>query len=216
MRKNLYIIGLAVATLASAPAFASPKNDMQFLGYSQEFVNTTMTAIGQSDDTEAARNLEPVDEATSVQEQLTELAHTRAIRADLEDRSLEIKEKIDSYWHKMNPNPYEPALSDELRSEILASMREALVLNNFDIKQLELLDLPDGSHKDKFRAVIRVTRPLKTRNSYKEIQQNLAEIRQLCAQAATVEGVNYLSELTTFVAENPKNRYYYEKTILRY
>jgi hypothetical protein len=116
----------------------------------------------------------------------------------------------------MDPNPYEPALSDELRSEILAGMREALVLNDFDIKQLELLDLPEGSHKDRFRAVVRVTRPLKTKNSYEEIQQNLAEIRQLCAQAATIEGVNYLSELTTFVAENPKNRYYYAKTILKY
>jgi len=80
--------------------------------------------------------------------------------------------------------------------------------------QLSLVDLPEGSLKNTLRAIVRVTRPLKTRNSYKEIQSSLAEIKKLCMEAGTIDGVVYLSEMTTFVAENPRNNYYYEKTIL--
>lgn len=227
MRSNLLAIGLAVSLLAAAPVVASTRGDMEFLGYSEEMTLDTIKFIeenGDIDSEDAALNLDQipapesddVDEATALQEQLVELANSRSIRADLSDRSLEIKNKIGKYWDRMSPNREIAGLSDELRSQILAGIREALTLNGYAIIQLELLDLPEGSNQDKFRAVVRATRPLKTRNSYREIQQNLGEIRQVCSQAATIEGVNYLSELTTFVAENPKNKYYYERTILKY
>ncbi|MDN5278091.1 MAG: hypothetical protein PWR01_2056 [Clostridiales bacterium] len=227
MRRNLLKIGIMAFLLASTVAYASPKGDMQFLGFSDEIISDVMESINENDeyadeeeaiDAAIAANPanEEADEATYLQEQLVELANTRSIRADLSDRSEEIKEKIDGYWTRMNPPSSEPGLSDELRSQILAGMREALALNGYTIVQLELLDLPEGSVQDRFRAVVRVTKPLKTRNSYKEIQQNLVEIKQICNQAATIEGRAYLSELTTFVAENPRNKYYYEKTILKY
>jgi hypothetical protein len=227
MRRNLLSTGLILSLLAAVPAIGSTKGDMEFLGYSEEMMQDTMGIIetnGDIDSEDAKLDLDPVktgededlDEATALQKQLTELANSRSIRADLADRSLEIKSKIGNYWNKMNPNQGMPALSDELRSQILAGISEALTLNGYEIVQLELLDLPEGSNQDKLRAVVRTTRPLKTRNSYKEIQQNLAEIKAICTQAATIDGNAYLSELTTFVAENPKNKYYYEKTILKY
>lgn len=224
MRKNLLSIAIAAALLTTGAVSASPRGDMEFLGYSEEMMNDTAKLIEDNNEIEkqdeALDALTPetkeVDEATALQEQLVELANTRSIRADISDRSLEIKGKIGKYWEKMNPTRNFTALSDELRGQILAGIREALSLSGYSVVQLELLDLPEGSVQDKFRAVVRATRPLKTRNSYKEIQQNLGEIKQICSQAATVEGVSYLSELTTFVAENPKNKYYYEKTILNY
>ena len=64
------------------------------------------------------------------------------------------------------------------------------------------------------RAVVRVVKPMK-RGSYSEVQTRLNDIKEICTKAATIDGHCMLSEMTTFVAENPKNNYYYEKTILR-
>lgn len=227
MRRNLLSIGLVFGLLISGSVLASTRGDMEFLGYSEEMMQDSMKIIEENGDIEsedASLNLPPLpnpeenemDEATSLQQQLVELGNSRSIRADMSDRSLEIKNKIGKYWNHMSPDRGSAGLSDELRSQILAGIREALTVNGFAVTQLELLDLPEGSNQDKFRAVVRATRPLKTRNSYREIQQNLVEIKQLCCQAATIEGTNYLSELTTFLAENPRNKYYYEKTILKY
>ncbi len=225
MRKNLLSVGIAAALLTSALCNASPRGDMEFLGYSENFVKETENMIKESDVDDlddptietVSKSEEPaVDEASVLQEQLIELANTRSIRADMSDRSLEIKSRIGKYWDKMSPDRNVQAISDELRSQILSGIREALSVKGYEIVQLELLDLPEGSNHDKLRAVARVTRGLKTRDSYKEIQKNLGEIRQICSQAATIDGQCYLSELTTFVAENPRNKYYYEKTILNY
>jgi hypothetical protein len=215
MRKNLFLTGMAV--LLASQLLANPLSDMEFLGYSKNFVEETRAVIGlEKEPKPDTTGYDSNTEADHVQEQLTELGRTRALRTDLSDRSLEIRNQVNSYWNNMEPDTDYFALTDELKSELLAGMREALALNNFKVIQLELLDLPEGSNKDKFRAVVRATRPLKTKNTYKEIQNNLNEIRRVCSQAATIDGICYLSELTTFVAENPKNRYYYEKTILKY
>ncbi|MBI3039630.1 hypothetical protein HYY75_11410 [bacterium] len=61
---------------------------------------------------------------------------------------------------------------------------------------------------------MRVVRPLTTANGYQEIQSSLSEIKTLCLGVSTIDGVRYLNELTTFIAENPRNKYFYEKTIL--
>lgn len=222
MRENLLKLVLAVFLCVSGSVYSSPRGDMEFLGYSEELMTETMSAITHNEGEDYLAPADPIeqpqelDEATSLQVQLVELAKTRAIRADLSDRSLEIKTKVDGFWDKMNPKDESIIATDALRAQVLAGMREALTLSGYTVIQLELIDLPDGSIKDKFRAIVRATRPLKTKNSYVEIQKSLREIKGICAQAATIEGTNYLSELTTFVAENPKNKYYYEKTILTY
>ncbi|MFZ5952329.1 MAG: hypothetical protein ACOYXC_16620, partial [Candidatus Rifleibacteriota bacterium] len=185
MRKNLLSVGIAAALFTSALCSASPRGDMEFLGYSENFVKETENMIKDSDvdDHEdptietVSESEEPVaDEASVLQEQLVELAKTRSIRADMSDRSLEIKSRIGQYWDKMSPDRNVPIIGDELRGQILSGIREALSVNGYEIVQLELLDLPEGSNQDKLRAVVRATRSLKTRNSYKEIQKNLGEI----------------------------------------
>lgn len=224
MRKNLLTIGLAAALAAASGIYASPRGDMEFLGYSQELMDDALKATSEEDEIAKVdatlENMpdatEEIDEATALQQQLVELANTRSIRADMSDRTLDIKNQIDSYWNKMSPDRMPQDLPEELRHQVTSAIQEALTVNGYSVIQLELLDLPDGSNKDRFRAVIRVTRPVQTKNPYQEIQKNLGEIKKICSEAATIDGVNYLSELTTFVAENPKNKYYYEKTILKY
>ncbi|GAB4283431.1 MAG: hypothetical protein Kow0029_29550 [Candidatus Rifleibacteriota bacterium] len=224
MRKSLLKLGVsAFVFCALSSAYSSPTGDLEYLGYSEDILKEIKNEVEISDITaneegceieDAKLATDDIDEAASTQEQLFELANTRAIRADMNDRSLQIKTKIDNFWEKMHPKASDQELTDEIRAQLNSKLHETLTLNGFTVVQLELLDLPEGSLKDKFRAVVRVTRPLKTRNSYKEIQENLVEIKKLCSQAAFIDGKNYLSELTTFVAENPKNKYYYEKTIL--
>ena len=147
MRRNLLSTGLILSLLAAVPAIGSTKGDMEFLGYSEEMMQDTMGIIetnGDIDSEDAKLDLDPVktgededlDEATALQKQLTELANSRSIRADLADRSLEIKSKIGNYWNKMNHNQGMPALSDELRSQILAGISEALTLNGYEKVQL--------------------------------------------------------------------------------
>ncbi|EKD81016.1 MAG: hypothetical protein ACD_39C02032G0002 [uncultured bacterium] len=206
---------IATALAISCSAFAT-EGDLKFLGYSQEMINEAVTASGMTPVKSPEIAPDNSDEATQVKEQLYELGRTRSLSPNLEDRSEAIRDNVLSYWEHMSPDAgkAEP-LSDELKQALAANIRTALENKGYNISQLDLLDLPEGSLHNKLRAVIRVSRNLQTRNSYKEIQGNLAEVKQICSDAATVEGYNYLSELTTFVAENPKNNYYYEKTILK-
>lgn len=203
--------------------WASPEGDLQFLGFSNEMINEVNSVLDiennefvQTPKNETKKPKDNKTEADYLQEQLVELANSRAITASRKPKSEEIRNKTMDFWMKMQPaNPNDP-VTDDLRSQILAGLRESLTLAGYSIIQLDLLDLPPEMRENKFRAVVRVTKPLKTKNSYKEIQNNLREIKEICSIAATINGKNYLSELTTFVAENPKNKYYYEKTILRY
>jgi len=207
-------IFLAVTLLISCPSFAT-EGDLEYLGFSQEMIDEAVAISGMT----PVKQTEPAqeeDEATLVQEQLHELGRTRSMSANLQDRSETIRDEVLTYWEHMSPNAGQPEpLSDELKAALTANIRTALENNDYRITQLDLLDLPEGSLHNKLRVVVRVSKELKTRNSYQEIQGNLAEVRQICAAAATIDGYNYLSELTTFVAENPKNNYYYEKTILK-
>ncbi len=214
MRKRGIKLFLAAATLSATCAWASPEGDLKYMGYSQEMVDEVMTATG-CDPVRQTENQADPDEATSNLEQLTELGATRSITPSMEDRSGSIRDEILNYWDGMTPagKNIQP-VSDEIKAQIESGIKAALESAGYAIVQLSLLDLPEGSLKNTLRAVVRVTRPLKTRNAYKEIQGSLAEIKKLCNEAATIEGVNYLSEMTTFVAENPRNNYYYEKTIL--
>lgn len=206
---------LATTLAITCGAFAT-EGDLKYLGYSQEIIDEAVNISGMTPVKSPEIAPDNSDEATQVKEQLYELGRTRSLSANLEDRSENIRDEVLSYWEHMSPDATkaEP-LSDELKQALAASIRTALESKGYTISQLDLLDLPEGSLHNKLRAVIRVSRNLKTRNSYNEIQGNLAEIRQLCSEAATIEGYTYLAEMTTFVAENPKNNYYYEKTILK-
>ncbi len=205
---------LTGALLVAGTSFAT-EGDLKYLGFSQEVIDEAVSISGMT----PIKQAEPVpeaDEATQVKEQLYELGRTRSLSANLQDRSENIRDEVLSYWEHMSPDAAQAEpLSDELKASLTANIRTALEGNGYRITQLDLLDLPEGSLHNKLRVVVRVSKELKTRNSYNEIQGNLAEVKQICTAAATIDGYNYLSELTTFVAENPKNNYYYEKTILK-
>lgn len=216
MSKRGITLFLAASALSATCAFASPEGDLKYMGYSQEMVTEVLSATGCEPARTSQNQADDQEEANSNLEQLTELGVTRSLSPVLEDRSGAIRDEVLTYWDKMTPNNdnIQP-VSAETRAMLENNIKAALEGAGYSVAQLSLLDLPDGSLKNKLRAVVRVTRPMKTKNSYKEIQTNLAEIKKLCNEAATIDGVNYLSEMTTFVAENPRNNYYYEKTILR-
>ncbi len=215
MIKRGITVLMAASAITATCAYASPEGDLKYMGYSQEMVSEVLSATGcEPAKPETAADNEQ-DEAESNLEQLTELGVTRSLTPTLEDRSGAIRDEVLTYWDKMSPaaNNVQP-ISAETRAMIETNIRTALESAGYSIVQLSLVDLPEGSLKNMLRAIVRATRPLKTRNSYKEIQGNLAEIKKLCMEAGTIDGIVYLSEMTTFVAENPRNNYYYEKTIL--
>lgn len=215
MIKRGITILMAASAITATCAYASPEGDLKYMGYSQEMVSEVLSATGCEPAKPEAAAATEQDEANANLEQLNELGVTRSLTPTLEDRSGAIRDEILTYWDKMSPaaNNVQP-ISSETRALIEANIRTALETAGYSIVQLSLVDLPEGSLKNMLRAIVRVTRPLKTRNSYKEIQGNLAEIKKLCMEAGSIDGVVYLSEMTTFVAENPRNNYYYEKTIL--
>jgi len=215
MIKRGITILMAASAITATCAYASPEGDLKYMGYSQEMVSEVLSATGCEPAKPEAAAATEQDEADANLEQLNELGVTRSLTPTLEDRSGAIRDEVLTYWDKMSPaaNNVQP-IGSETRTLIEANIRTALETAGYSIVQLSLVDLPEGSLKNMLRAIVRVTRPLKTRNSYKEIQGNLAEIKKLCMEAGTIDGVVYLSEMTTFVAENPRNNYYYEKTIL--
>ena len=97
---------------------------------------------------------------------------------------------------------------------IKSNIAKALTDNGYKIVQLDILPVAEYSTKNAVRAVVRVTKPMKS-GSYNEVQGRLSSIKDICMNAATIDNHCMLSEMTTFIAENPKNKYYYEKTILR-
>ncbi len=215
MIKRGITILMAASAITATCAYASPEGDLKYMGYSNEMVSEVLSATGCEPAKPEAAAATEQNEADSNLEQLTELGVTRSLTPTLEDRSGAIRDEVLTYWDKMSPaaSNVQP-ISPETRALIEANIRTALETAGYSIVQLSLVDLPEGSLKNMLRAIVRATRPLKTRNSYKEIQSNLAEIKKLCMEAGTIDGVVYLSEMTTFVAENPRNNYYYEKTIL--
>ena len=105
-------------------------------------------------------------------------------------------------------------MTEAFKQDLQKRMTDALTGAGYTVKQLTLLDMPANLGVPQARAVIRVVRPIKTKNPYREIQNSLAEVKTSCLNAATIEGVLYPGEMTTFLAENPQNNYFYEKTIL--
>lgn len=212
-----FLFSLQITSLAQI------KENLDYLGYSkdmQKFAESVVSCCGtnsqQSENKSEKKETKLFSEADSVQEQLTELAKTRGISSHNNFHTEKLKTAIQEYWKKQNTKGYyEPiVMSEELKKQLIDKIKQSLENHGYKIKKIELIDAPASLGVPQARLIVRVVKPLKTKNHYKEIQNNLLEIKQLCIQAATIDGIKYIRELTTFIAENPKNNYYYEKTIL--
>lgn len=215
MNKNLLKLAFIALCMTISSNAGATEGDLKFLGYSDELINEVAQATGMEPVSEKSKP-QQTDEVDSTVEQLSELGKTRAISPSFEGRSENIRDEVLTYWDKMSPGAgVNLPLGEEIKARLADSIRKSLETNGYQIIQLDLVDLPKGSVHDTLRAVVRVTRPVVSRNPYKEIQGYLADVKKICMEAGTIDGTCYLSEMTTFVAENPKNNYYYEKTILK-
>ncbi len=220
MKKNISISLLALCLLVSPVCFADyPEEDLIFLGYSDELIDAVDKEIGlTSFDDEEEDDDEDISESDSTVEQLKELGVSRSLTENLKIRSKELRAKNSEFWNRVLAKQEEPVsgviVSEETKALIKSNIEKALTDNGYKIVQLDIIPLAEYSTKNAVRAVIRVVKPMKT-GSYNEVHNRLNSIKDICTKAATIDGHCMLSEMTTFIAENPKNKYYYEKTILR-
>lgn len=221
LSNRMTLVIATAAALCPMAGFAAVEDELKYLGYSSELSDMANDAYAKTHK-EAPATPEVVkaptimDEADAVKEQLAELGRSRSLTPETSVNSEESQTKLDAFWNKMAVGKSEPIviMQEELRTQLRDALTQALVSSGYEIKQLDLIDSPSNLGNPQVRAVIRVVKPIKTKDSYREIQNNLAQIKDSCLQAGTIDGVQYLSELTTFIAVNPKNKYYYEKTVL--
>ena len=226
MKRVIGLLALGAGLALSLPAGAEPTyQEMKYLGYTDEISKYAIEQTGKthSDPYAGQPTAAKVGkrgqgtEADAVQEQLTELGRTRSLTPAVQTRSEEVKLKVDTYWQNMrndDPSLIGKTLSPEFKADLHAKMEKALVEAGYTVCNLALLDLPPTLGTPQVRAVIRVVKPIQAADSYQEIQANLIAVKNICTAIGNVNGVNYLGELSTFVAENPRNRYHYAKTIL--
>ena len=219
MKKNI-VIGLAVGLLLSVNCYADyPEANLDYMGYGEEMIDLVDEEIGlfSPEDDEGEEKAE-ISEVESTVEQLKELGVSRSLSENMKDRSEMVREKNAEFWRRIGnrevEQPKNVVVSEETKALIKSNISKALTDNGYKIVQLEVLPVAEYSTKNAVRAVVRVTKPMKT-GSYKEVQSRLNSIKDICMNAATIDEHCMLSEMTTFIAENPKNKYYYEKTILR-
>ncbi|HOT29951.1 MAG TPA: hypothetical protein PLU72_17375 [Candidatus Ozemobacteraceae bacterium] len=219
---NRMMLVIAAAALCPMAGFAAVEDELKYLGYSSELTDMANDAYSKSHK-EAPKAPETplkapsvMDEADAVKEQLAELGRSRSLTPETPVTSAESKTRLDAFWKKMSPEAASPvvAMPEDLRAQLREALTQTLNTAGYEINQLDLIDAPSNLGNPQVRAVIRVVKPLQTKDSYREIQNNLAQIKDACLQAGTIDGILYLSELTTFIAVNPKNKYYYEKTVL--
>ncbi|MFZ2959740.1 MAG: hypothetical protein WA705_22905 [Candidatus Ozemobacteraceae bacterium] len=226
MRTTYAPAALLVGLLAigATAAFAEVADEMKYLGYSSELSGYATTSLAKTHKIPPGQTTPPgldsarndIDEPTAVTEQLAELGRSRNLTPGTPDKSGELNTTLKGYWETMSGRslPFPKTLTPEFKNSLKDRIKQALDAAGYTVKQLDLIDAPPNMGTPRARAVVRVTRELKTQNGYAEIQQNLGEIKQLCLTAGTVDGMPFLTELTSFVAENPRNKYYYEKTVL--
>ncbi|OIP27590.1 hypothetical protein AUK22_05360 [bacterium CG2_30_54_10] len=214
----------AMVILLPVALYAEYSDDMGYLGYSKDLIDTAHDRISKShvvpqgggNGYQATKEETAMDETDAVQEQLTELGRSRSLAPQNNLGGDQVKGKLDEFWAKMGTKPSDENfnLTGEQKNALKARLRTDLEGTGYQVKQIELIDVPTNMGTPQVRGVVRVVRPLKSANSYTEIQNNLSQVKEICTRAATIEGTQYLCELTTFIAENPRNNYYYEKTIL--
>ena len=208
--KVMFLLSLVVLT---SIIYAGARNDLKHLGYSNSLISEFDKDF-ITDTSEEAIPQAPKDEADSLQQQLVELAATRDISAEQKSRSGIIRSKIENYWSMVKPSIHNTPVPMSIKQQIAYRIRNDLTNAGYTIVYLKILDLPENNPEYKVKAIIRAFKPMVTKNKYKEIQKNLAEINSICKNASTIQNHMFLSEMTTFIAENPENKYYYAKTIL--
>ncbi|MBF0499560.1 MAG: hypothetical protein HQM09_05480 [Candidatus Riflebacteria bacterium] len=214
------LVGLLVT--GSTSAFAEVTAEMKYLGYSDELASYAVDRLGGTHKVQPTEPTPPapasadIDESTAVTEQLAELGRSRNMTPATPDTSADVKTRLGNYWGDIASRSSVDSrmLAPEFKKYLKDCINKALVGAGYDIRQLDLIDAPPNLGTPRVRGVVRVTRPLKTKNAYNEIQNNLGEIKQLCITAGTVDGMCFLCELTSFVTEDPRNKYYYEKAVL--
>jgi hypothetical protein len=225
MKSKLLKTGLLVLITVcgtSIPSYSDTCDDLKFLGYSENITQEISQALEETGVVEpdikvlSDNDTQALTEVEAVQEQLYELGVTRGLSAQSIDQSDRLQRELTTFWEDVETTKTPEKVSAEIKQQIYNNILSDLNKAGYDVLRLEILDLPEGNTDQQIRAIVRAVKPLKTKNSYLEIQKNLIQIKAICVKAATIGSMPYLSELTSFVAENPKNKYYYEKTILNY
>ncbi len=217
-KRSLFVFLFALASLSLAQASTqSLESKAASLGFSNEIINElNNTNINKTSTiNEAARINEEkfMTEADSLQEQLTQLGYTRNITSIQALNAENIRKNINKYWSRQGLQAKEiQPVEPELMSRVAANIERALTSKNYKIIKLEL---KPTTVKNLMRGDIRVARKVKFGTAYKQIQNNLTEVKKTCLESATIEGICYLSEMTTFIVENPRDQHYYERTILK-
>ncbi|MDD3001111.1 MAG: hypothetical protein PHF29_05090 [Candidatus Riflebacteria bacterium] len=214
--RSIMFLMFVSATLANIGFAATDKATE--LGYSSEIINEVRLINDKSHKNEIDVNLSEKEnskiysESDAVQEQLTELGYTRGLISCQPSNTREVRSDVLEYWSRNGIKnkeiiPLDPALAASVESNI----KNALNNNGYSIIKFELLPTV---FPNIMRGDIRVVRAIKSKYAYNEIQENLAQVKDICLKAATIGTTCHLSEMTTFIVENPRNNYYYEKTIL--
>jgi hypothetical protein len=224
VERMVWVVVFVTLVLSPAASYGALEDEMKYLGYSNEITDYTKENLAKTHSIAPGKENplgEPavspeMKEANAVQEQLTELGRTRSLTPETPLSVEEARGKLETFWKDMAPvtPPTAPLMSDEQKAFLKDRLTRALMDNGYEVTQMDLIDMPANLGNPQVRAVIRAIRPLKSKDEYREIRNNLGQIKDLGIQAATIDGVLYLSELTTFFAENPRNKYYYAKTIL--
>lgn len=195
-----------------------PEANLEYLGYTDEIKDAIDEEIGLSNIQKEEENDSAIDEVNSTVEQLKELAVSRSITENMQDRSLIVKEKNTEFWAKINRKediqPKGIIVSEETKKLIKSNVTKALENNGYKLIQFDIIPWSEFSTKNAVKAVIRVVKA-PNKGGYQEIQNRLNEVKEISMKAAIINNHCMLSEMTTFIVENPKNNYYYEKTILR-
>jgi hypothetical protein len=218
MNTRSIIFLMLFSTTLSNFAFAATDKATD-LGYSAEIVNEVRLINDKSlkNDIDIKLNKKEnsniYSESDAVQEQLTELGYTRGFVSCQPSNTREVRSDVLQYWSRNGIKnkeiiPLDPALA----SAVEYNIKSALNNHGYSIIKFELLPTV---FPNIMRGDIRVVKPIKAKYAYNEIQQNLAQVKDICVKAATINATCHLSEMTTFIVENPRNNYYYEKTILK-
>ncbi len=207
-------------------AVADFDHDMRYWGYSNDVMREARKAVDETHVQEStkptpaavgAKAPAPVDEASLVQEQLTELGRTRSLHPETPFAIERAKSRLHNYWDEMGGTQRTRetiAMPAAERDELNRRIRAALEEKGYRIVRFDLIDTIPNLGQPQVRAWIRVSRAPTSKDPYREAQKNLAEVRELATGAATRDGFCALSEMTIFVNEDPKSKKYYEKTIL--
>lgn len=215
------IFAVAIGLIASTGFASYPEANIDYLGYSDTVKQEIdkeygLTNFAKEDFIYDGESSE-LSEEDSVTEQLKELGVTRSKLASEPTNGESLIAKNKEFWDRLAAKEEKlyPKVSEENKAIIIDNMTKVLTANGYSVLELNLFPWSEMSvNKKGIRAHVKVSKAVKKGNSYKEIQGHLAKVRDLCLNAATIDGVCYLSEMTYFIVEDPATKDYYEYTII--